>query len=185
MSQLRAGELLDHYRIEDLVARSGMASIFRATDTRNARQVAIKVPHPEMEAEPVLYDRFQREAEIGKIMDHPGVMKVFNGETRSRIYMVMEWVEGRLLRHIIHEQKKLPADRARRIAINTSSSSTGFSSRKRRWTFRMPASRRRRVEGEDLTASWATNAATVSGEAGNALQPTCWHHRSNSAKSAR
>ena len=52
-----------------------MASIFRATDLHNNRPVAIKVPHPEMEADPVLFDRFQREAEIGQKMDHPGVMK--------------------------------------------------------------------------------------------------------------
>src|SRR5271163_977570 len=117
MNDLRAGELLDHYRIEALVARSGMASVFRATDIANGRQVAIKVPHPDMEADPLLFDRFQRESEIGKILDHPGVMKVFNGEPRSRIYMVMEWVEGRLLRTILHELKKLPPDRARTIAI--------------------------------------------------------------------
>ena len=58
---LHPGEQLDHYRIEALVARSGMASIYRATDMRTGREVAIKVPHPEMEADPVLYDRFQRE----------------------------------------------------------------------------------------------------------------------------
>ena len=73
---LHPGEQLDHYRIEGLVARSGMASIFRATDMRTGREVAIKIPHPEMEADPVLYDRFQREAEIGEKLDHPGVMKV-------------------------------------------------------------------------------------------------------------
>jgi serine/threonine-protein kinase len=117
MTDLRAGEVLDHYRIDALVARSGMASVFRATDTLNGRQVAIKVPHPDMEADPLLYDRFQREAEIGKIMDHPGVMKVFDDERRSRIYMVMEWVEGRLLRNILHDLKKLPQERARKIAI--------------------------------------------------------------------
>jgi len=117
MTDLRTGETLDHYRLDALVARSGMASVFRATDTLNGRQVAIKVPHPDMEADPLLFDRFHREAEIGKIMDHPGVMKVLNDEKRSRIYMVMEWVDGRLLRNILHEQKKLPQDRARTIAI--------------------------------------------------------------------
>ena len=57
MTPIRTGEQLDHYRIEDVVARSGMASIFRATDMRTGIQVAIKVPHPEMEADPVLFDR--------------------------------------------------------------------------------------------------------------------------------
>jgi serine/threonine protein kinase len=117
MTDLRAGELLDHYRLENLVARSGMASVFRATDSTNGRQVAIKIPHPDMEADPLLFDRFQREAEIGKIMDHPGVMKVFNGEKRSHVYMVMEWVDGRLLRNILHDLKMLPQERARKIAI--------------------------------------------------------------------
>jgi len=118
MSPVKVGDLLDHYRIESVVARSGMASIFKATDTRTGATVAIKVPHEEMEGDPVLYERFQREAEIGKLMDHPGVMKVLDdGEKHSRIYMVMEWVDGRLLRHIIHEQKPLPQERAITIAV--------------------------------------------------------------------
>ncbi len=93
-----------------------MASIFRAVDLRSGRPVAIKVPHPEMEGDPVLFDRFRREEEIGKALDHPGVMKVFPDQDRSQFYMVMECVDGRLLRHILGEQKKLPAERAVRIA---------------------------------------------------------------------
>jgi eukaryotic-like serine/threonine-protein kinase len=115
---LHPGEQLDHYRIEGLVARSGMASIFRATDMRTGREVAIKIPHPEMEADPVLYDRFQREAEIGEKLDHPGVMKVLANGDRSQIYMVMEWVNGRLLRQVLHDSGKLPLERATKIAVN-------------------------------------------------------------------
>jgi eukaryotic-like serine/threonine-protein kinase len=115
MTVLRTGDQLDHYRIDSLVARSGMASIFRATDLNNDRQVAIKVPHPEMEADVVLFDRFRREEDIGKKMDHPGVMKVYGDEHRSQIYMVMEWVEGRLLRVILSESPKLPPERAIKI----------------------------------------------------------------------
>ncbi len=115
---LHPGEQLDHYRIEGLVARSGMASIFRATDMRNGREVAIKVPHPEMEADPVLFDRFQREAEIGQKLDHPGVMKVLPTEDRSQFYMVMEWVNGRLLRQVMNDSGKLPLERAAKIAVN-------------------------------------------------------------------
>jgi len=116
MTAIHADELLDHYRIDKLIARGGMASIYRATDTRNNRPVAIKVPHPEMEADPVLFDRFHREEEIGKNMDHPGVMRVFTDADRSRMYMVMEWVDGRLLRQILNEQRPLPHDRAVKIA---------------------------------------------------------------------
>jgi serine/threonine-protein kinase len=117
MSEFHPGDQLDHYRIDGLVARSGMASIFRATDLQNSRAVAIKIPHPEMEADPVLYDRFKREEEIGKKLNHPGVVRVFNGEDRSRRYMVLEWVDGRLLRQILNEQKKFPPERAIRITL--------------------------------------------------------------------
>jgi serine/threonine protein kinase len=75
-----------------------MASIFRATDTRSGKPVAIKVPHPEMESD-------------------PAVMKVLPDDDRSTIYMVMEWVEGRLLRKILDEKKVLPPERAVKIAI--------------------------------------------------------------------
>ena len=117
MTTLHTDELLDHYRIEKLIARSGMASIYRAVDTRNDRPVAIKIPHPEMEADPVLFDRFHREEDIGKNMDHPGVMRVFGDDDRSGLYMVMEWVDGRLLRQVINEQRPLPHDRAVKIII--------------------------------------------------------------------
>jgi eukaryotic-like serine/threonine-protein kinase len=117
MTPLHPGDQLDHYRIDRLVARSGMASIFAATDLLTNRQVAIKVPHPEMESDPVFFERFQREQEIGAKLDHPGVMKVFTDEDRSQVYMVMEWVDGRLLRQILNEQPKLPIERALRIAL--------------------------------------------------------------------
>lgn len=95
-----------------------MASIFRGTDLQNGRVVAIKIPHPEMEADPVLFDRFRREEEIGKSLDHPGVMKVFDSEDRSQIYMVMEWVDGKLLRQILGPGPKLPAERAIKITLS-------------------------------------------------------------------
>ena len=117
MTAFHPGAQLDHYRLENLVARSGMASIYRATDLKNERTVAIKIPHPEVEADPLFYDRFKREEEIGKKLDHPGVMKVYADDDRSRVYMVMEWVDGRLLRQILIEQKKLPIDRAIHITL--------------------------------------------------------------------
>ncbi|MGC9945298.1 MAG: serine/threonine-protein kinase [Bryobacteraceae bacterium] len=117
MASVAAGDQLDHYSIDALVANSGMASIFRGTDLRTGRPVAIKIPHPEMESDPVFFDRFRREEEIGRTLDHPGVMKVLPNEDRSQFYMVMEWVDGRLLRQILNEQGKLPAERAVRIAL--------------------------------------------------------------------
>lgn len=117
MTPVHPGDQLDHYHIEGVAARSGMASIFRATDTRTGLPVAIKVPHPEMESDPVFFERFHREMTIGQKLDHPGVMKVMADDDHSQIYMVMEWVEGRLLRQILNEQRKLPVERAVKIAL--------------------------------------------------------------------
>jgi eukaryotic-like serine/threonine-protein kinase len=114
---LRAGDTIDHYEIDSLVARSGMASIFRAKDLRSGETVAIKVPHPEMEEDEVFLARFEREEEIGSELEHPGVMKVYRDAERTLRYMVMEWVEGRELRKLLKDHKKLPAARA--IAITT------------------------------------------------------------------
>jgi serine/threonine protein kinase len=116
LDTIEAGSQIDSYRIEAPIARSGTASIFRAVDTRDNRVVALKIPHPDMEADPILFDRFKRESGIGEKLNHPMVMRVYGGEIRSRIYMVMEWCEGRLLREILSEGR-MPQDRAILIAI--------------------------------------------------------------------
>ncbi len=114
LDSIEAGSQIDSYRIEEAIAHSGMASIFRAVDLRDNRVVALKIPHPDMEADPILFDRFQREAGIGERLNNPGVMRVYSGEKRSRVYMVMEWCEGRLLRQILQEG---PLSQARSIRI--------------------------------------------------------------------
>lgn len=113
---LRPGEQLDWYRIDEEVARSGMATIYRATDTRDDHRLALKIPHPDVEADPILFDRFQREKTIGLRLDHPGVLRVFPNDDASRVYMAMEWCEGKLLRDLLLEGR-LPVDRAVRIAL--------------------------------------------------------------------
>ena len=112
------GDRLDSFQIDSVVARSGMATIFRATDTTSGKPVAIKVPHPELECDPLFFDRFRREAEIGLKLDHPGVVKFLRVEDASRLYIAMEWAEGRPLREILDEQKKLSPDRAVQIALS-------------------------------------------------------------------
>ena len=127
LAPIEPGDMLDHYRIDRVVAHSGMAVLYKATDISDGRQVAIKVPHADLEADPVLFERFKREQEIGYELDHPGVVKTFLREDRSRVYMVLEWVEGRLLRALMNDQRKasgvtppgsFPIDRAVRITLN-------------------------------------------------------------------
>src|SRR5579871_2547475 len=114
------GDTLDHFKLENIVATSGMATVFRAQDLASGRTVAIKIPHPEVEGDPTLWERFKREEEIGTLIDYPGVMKVIPNPNRSRVYMVMEWLDGKLLRYVLNERKsagkKLSVDESVAIA---------------------------------------------------------------------
>jgi serine/threonine-protein kinase len=114
---MRSGDLLDHYRIESLVARGGMASVFRATDTKTGRPVAVKIPHTHKMDDRRAIDRFHREIEIGRKFDHPGLVKVLRNDGTGHCYAVMEWADGRLLRAIIDEREKPPIERVIRITL--------------------------------------------------------------------
>jgi serine/threonine-protein kinase len=94
-----------------------MATIFSAWDEDRGRRVAIKVPSPQAECDPVFYERFQRETQIGQGLDHKAILKVLDSGAPGSVYMAMEWVEGRPLRHILTEQGELPADTAIDIAL--------------------------------------------------------------------
>src|SRR6202158_1619577 len=116
-SPVNPGDHLDHYRIDRAVAHSNEATIFHATDLRNGNEVAIKVPHPEMESDPTFADRFSREFEIGEQLDHPGIVKVIADADRTKSYMVMEWFAGKTLCDIVKEEQKLAPERAVLIAV--------------------------------------------------------------------
>jgi serine/threonine-protein kinase len=116
MKEISVGDQLDHYRVDALVATGTHASIFRAVDLKNGAVVAIKVPHAELELDPVFHERFRREQEIGQKLNHPRVMKVLPSEHHSRDYIVMEWIGGSSLREIL-SKGKLPQARATHIAI--------------------------------------------------------------------
>jgi eukaryotic-like serine/threonine-protein kinase len=115
-SPVNPGDLLDHYRICSIVAQSSAATVFRATDVRTSSEVALKIPHREMESDPTFADRFTREMEIGNVLDHPNIIKVIADQDRTGIYMVMEWFDGKTLREIMKEQGTLAPERAVRIA---------------------------------------------------------------------
>src|SRR5215831_4987532 len=112
MHQPQPGERLGPYRLESLVSNSGMAAIFSAWDEERGLRVAVKVPHPQAECDPVFYERFQREIRIGLELDHRGILKAIGSGNPDRIYMAMEWVDGRSLRHVLAEQGKLGPDAA-------------------------------------------------------------------------
>jgi serine/threonine-protein kinase len=114
--QLQPGERFEYFRIEALAARTSMTTIYRATDLRTGQLVAIKIPHPELECDPVFYSRFQREIAICKKLKHPGVVRTLDSGDMDQLCIVMEWVDGRFLREILSKEGKLSAERATRIA---------------------------------------------------------------------
>jgi serine/threonine protein kinase len=116
MADLTVGDRLDQYELTELLARSGMASVFKARDTESGALVAVKLPHLHFESDVVFHERFTREQQIGQRLDYPGIVKVFPAGKRSRKYIAMELVEGTSLRAVIEQEKRLPIERALDIA---------------------------------------------------------------------
>lgn len=108
MSELSPGQTLDQYELLDIIARSGMATVFRARDTENGRIVALKLPHLQYAGDIVFHQRFLHEEQIGLRLDHPGIIKILRPREKSRLYLVMEHVEGELLSDRLQRERRLP-----------------------------------------------------------------------------
>ncbi|AZM52784.1 Stk1 family PASTA domain-containing Ser/Thr kinase [Streptomyces sp. WAC 01529] len=103
------GQLLDsRYRIEGRIAVGGMATVYRAVDTRLDRVLALKVMHPTLAADASFVDRFIREAKSVARLSHPNVVGVFDqGTDGSYVYLAMEYVAGCTLRDVLRERGAL------------------------------------------------------------------------------
>ena len=103
----RAGALLDgRYRLGPVLARGGMSTVYRATDTRLDRPVAVKVMDPRLAADPAFRTRFEREARSTARIHHPAVVGVHDQGTaavgdEAVAFLVMELVEGGTLRDVL------------------------------------------------------------------------------------
>jgi eukaryotic-like serine/threonine-protein kinase len=116
MREVSVGENLDQYKLTEVIARSGMASIFKAIDQIDGKTVAIKVPYMQFESDVVFYGRFQREEEVGHRLNHPGIVKVLTPKKKSRMYIAMEYIEGESLRANMRTEGGLPSERALALA---------------------------------------------------------------------
>ncbi len=116
MREVSVGENLDQYKLTEVIARSGMASIFRAIDTVDGADVVIKIPYMQFESDVVFYGRFQREEEVGCRLNHRGIIKVLTPKRKSRMYIAMEYIEGQSLRVLMREPGGMPTDKALDIA---------------------------------------------------------------------
>jgi hypothetical protein len=107
----------DRYELGEPIGRGGMATIFRATDLRMGRLVAIKVLREVYSSDPKFVTRFQREARAASALQHPNIVQVFDyGQSGESYYIVMEYVEGADLRRYLKRHGVLSNERAVEIA---------------------------------------------------------------------
>lgn len=116
-TELALGDILDgRFQVTKLISHGGLASVFEAIDRRTGSPVALKVPFPGYESDPVYYSRFLKEEAIGQSLNHSSVVRFLPAGEKSRPYIVMERLEGRLLSDLLKEGQPLPVDQALRIA---------------------------------------------------------------------
>jgi serine/threonine-protein kinase len=103
------GQVLDgRYRVDARIAAGGMATVYRALDTRLDRVLALKVMHPSLAADGSFVERFIREAKSVARLDHPNVVQVFDqGTDGSYVYLAMEYIAGCTLRDVLRERGAL------------------------------------------------------------------------------
>ncbi|MFC3576383.1 Stk1 family PASTA domain-containing Ser/Thr kinase [Streptomyces yaanensis] len=103
------GQVLDgRYRVDARIAVGGMATVYRAVDTRLDRVLALKVMHPTLAADVSFVERFIREAKSVARLAHPNVVQVFDqGADGSYVYLAMEYVAGCTLRDVLRERGAL------------------------------------------------------------------------------
>jgi eukaryotic-like serine/threonine-protein kinase len=103
------GQVLDgRYRVEARIAVGGMATVYRAVDTRLDRVLALKVMHPTLAADGSFVERFIREAKSVARLSHPNVVGVYDqGTDGSYVYLAMEYVAGCTLRDVLRERGAL------------------------------------------------------------------------------
>jgi serine/threonine-protein kinase len=116
-NEFQIGHVVDErFRITQLIARSGMSSVYKATDLSTGNPVALKVPFMQFESDPGLFSRFEREEAVGKVLDHPYILRVVPVEHKSRPYIAMEFLKGQTLRQLLSSGVKLPVAEALNIA---------------------------------------------------------------------
>jgi serine/threonine-protein kinase len=100
------GQVLDErYRVDSLIARGGMATVYLATDRRLDRVVALKVMHPELARHEEFVSRFIREAKTAARLTHPNIVAVFDQSADGgHVYLIMEFVDGQTLRELLSDR---------------------------------------------------------------------------------
>jgi DNA-binding beta-propeller fold protein YncE len=115
-THLALGSTFAGYRIEDEIGRGGMGIVYRATDLRLERPVALKLIAPELASDEEFRKRFLRESKVAASLGHPHVLPVHAaGEEGGQLYLAMRYVEGEDLKTLLAREGKLDPERAFRI----------------------------------------------------------------------
>lgn len=102
--------LAGRYRLDRQIARGGMAEVWLGTDTYLGRQVAIKVLKPQLANDPVVAERFRREALACAGLNHANIVAVYDSvEDKGRQAVVMQYIEGKSLRELLDRRKRIGA----------------------------------------------------------------------------
>src|SRR5580704_4176800 len=102
----------ERYELNHLIARGGMAMVYRAEDLLLNRPVALKILYPELSADPLFVERFRREAQAAAKLSHPNIVPVFDwGEDTGTYFIVMEFIDGRPLSSILKTAGPLSPER--------------------------------------------------------------------------
>jgi serine/threonine protein kinase len=111
------GQTISHYRVLVKLGAGGMGEVYRATDTKLGRDVALKVLPPDVAADPERLERFRREARALAAINHPHIVTIYSVEEADGVhFLTMELVEGQSLDHCIPDGG-LPLERLAKIAI--------------------------------------------------------------------
>ena len=112
----RIGSTIGGYRIDRLLGRGGMSSVFLAEHLRLQRKVALKFLAPELAEDERFRERFLRESQLASSLDHPNIVPIYDAdEVDGTLYIAMRWVEGTDLRELVRRDS--PLDPTRAIAI--------------------------------------------------------------------
>jgi serine/threonine-protein kinase len=102
----KPGDMIDEYEVLEPLGEGAYAEVYKARNTSEGCVVVLKSPNPQLFADPALFQRYQREIEIARRLDHPGVQRSLDiGNNRSEPYLVLEYIDGKNLRQVLREAR--------------------------------------------------------------------------------